>query len=46
VTTPPADCAHSFPDPHPAPLDQIGDCRHCGTSYQAAKAEADDREPR
>jgi hypothetical protein len=31
-------CLHSFPDPHPAPLTRIGDCRHCGTSYQEAKA--------
>lgn len=31
-------CRHSFPDPHPAPLTQIGDCRHCGTSYQDARA--------
>jgi uncharacterized radical SAM superfamily protein len=31
-------CRHSFPDPHPAPLTHIRDCRHCGTSYQEAKA--------
>jgi hypothetical protein len=31
-------CHHSFPDPHPAPLTHIRDCRHCGTSYQDAKA--------
>ena len=30
-------CQHSFPDPYPAPIGQPGDCRHCGTSYQAAK---------
>ncbi|MFF0736846.1 hypothetical protein ACFYVK_35195 [Streptomyces chartreusis] len=33
-----AACAHSFPDPYPAPLDQPGDCRHCDTSYQTARA--------
>jgi len=32
-------CQHSFPDSYPAPLDHIGDCRNCGISYQAAKAQ-------
>lgn len=31
-------CTHSFPDPYPQPLSQIGDCRHCGITYQEAKA--------
>lgn len=30
-------CNHSFPDPHPHPMDQIGDCRHCGVSYAEAR---------
>lgn len=30
-------CTHSFPDPYPQPTSQIGDCRDCGISYQAAK---------
>lgn len=35
TTTP--DCLHSFPDPYPQPIDQPGDCRTCGISYQEAK---------
>ena len=31
-----AGCTHSFPDPHPDPIEQIGDCRDCGISYRAA----------
>ena len=30
-------CTHSFPDPHPQPIEQIGPCRDCGISYQEAK---------
>ena len=33
-----AGCTHSFPDPHPDPIEQIGNCRGCGISYQEAKA--------
>lgn len=33
-----ATCTHSFPDPFPQPIDQIGDCRNCGITYQEAKA--------
>lgn len=41
MTRPPATrCNHSFPDPYPGPLDQPGPCRHCGTTYQQAKSEA------
>lgn len=35
--TDPTHCHHSFPDPYPQPLTQIGNCRHCGTTYQKAK---------
>ncbi|GGW98948.1 hypothetical protein [Streptomyces chartreusis] len=38
MTTPA--CTHSFPDPYPQPVDQIGNCRNCGTSYRDAKAAA------
>lgn len=30
------DCHHSFPDPHPQPISQIGNCRSCGIAYQEA----------
>lgn len=30
-------CTHSFPDPFPQPISQIGDCRDCGISYEEAK---------
>lgn len=30
-------CTHSFPDPFPQPISQIGDCRGCGISYQEAR---------
>lgn len=33
-----ADCNHSFPDPFPQPIEQIGNCRGCGISYQEARA--------
>ena len=33
-----AACTHSFPDPFPQPMTQLGDCRGCGISYQEAKA--------
>ncbi|MEV5915753.1 hypothetical protein AB0M00_43585 [Streptomyces chartreusis] len=33
-------CDHSFPDPFPASLDQIRNCRHCGIPYQDAKQQA------
>lgn len=39
--TNPATCHHSFPDPHPAPLTQLGACRICGITYQDAKRQAD-----
>jgi hypothetical protein len=41
--TPAADapCTHSFPDPHPHPIDQVGDCRHCGISYAEARQQYD-----
>lgn len=45
TATQPARCAHSFPDPYPQPLDQIGNCRHCGTTYQDAKRQTDSRNP-
>ena len=32
-------CNHSFPDPHPQPISQIGNCRTCGISYQEAREE-------
>jgi hypothetical protein len=35
--TDPARCHHSFPDPYPAPLTHIGNCRHCDTTYQEAR---------
>lgn len=31
------ECDHSFPDPFPASLDRIGNCRYCDVSYQDAK---------
>ena len=34
-------CAHSFPDPYPHPMDQLGDCRHCGVSYAEARQQND-----
>ena len=34
-------CDHSFPDPYPHPMDQVGDCRHCGTSYTDARQQYD-----
>lgn len=37
MTTAPERCTHSFPDPYPQPIDQPGDCRGCGITYQAAK---------
>lgn len=33
-------CEHSFPDPFPQPMTQIGDCRDCGISYQEARQAA------
>lgn len=33
-------CTHSFPDPYPQPISQIGDCRDCGITYQEAKEAA------
>lgn len=33
----PAACTHSFPDPFPQPIEQIGNCRDCGISYQEAR---------
>lgn len=36
MTTAPG-CTHSFPDPYPQPIDQPGDCRGCGITYQEAK---------
>lgn len=45
MTQQPTDrCNHSFPDPYPQPMDQPGDCRHCGITYQEAKRQADARE--
>lgn len=32
-------CHHSFPDLSPLGPLHIGDCRHCGITYQQAKAE-------
>lgn len=32
-----AACTHSFPDPFPQPIEQIGNCRGCGISYQEAR---------
>lgn len=34
-------CTHSFPDPYPQPITQHVACRHCGTTYQQAKTEAE-----
>lgn len=34
-------CHHSFPDPYPQPIDQPGNCRHCGTTYQEAKRQTE-----
>lgn len=34
-------CDHSFPDPYPHPMDQLGDCRHCGVSYAEARQQND-----
>ena len=33
-------CTHSFPDPYPQPMTQLGDCRYCGITYQEAKSAA------
>jgi len=38
-------CTHSFPDPYPQPMDQICDCRHCGTSYAEARRQRHDDGP-
>lgn len=38
MTTAPDRCTHSFPDPYPQPIDQPGDCRTCGITYQEAAA--------
>jgi len=32
-----APCQHSFPEPYPHPMDQVGDCRHCEVSYTDAR---------